>query len=137
MDRPVNFSFVKSTVFDALNTIVSAVNQYHVSGFELKLNPGGIYVDSMPPDAFLTEPVVTASGKGVPAREAVCRILAASPLQMAWTYGHISAYEQVGGEAYLAIRFFEDGKPMALKAMTPQDKVRWDAYKQSGVLPPR
>ncbi len=103
LDRIIGADIADVSAADALRAIVSAVNQYSVDGYPLKLNPGGVRAGFVPPESFRTEVVAPLRAEQITAREAICRVLTSASQENSWVYGHSR------GEAYLTIKFYEDG----------------------------
>jgi hypothetical protein len=121
LDRVISVRIGEVSAFDALKSIVEAVNQYHVPDYPLRFNPGGIYAGYAPPPAFLTEPIEPIHANNITARQAVSRVIARSELTCSWVYGHMR------DAAYLTIRFYENGE-LQQRPAAPEEKTRWDAY---------
>jgi hypothetical protein len=122
LDRVISLRIGEVSAFDALHSIVEAVNQYHVTGYPLRFNPGGIYAGYAPPPAFLTDPIRPIHANNITARQAVSRVIARTNLPCSWVYGHMR------DAAYLTVRFHDVNGRVQTRTPTAEEKQRWDAY---------
>ncbi len=122
LDRIIGADLANIGAADALYAIANAVNQYSVPGYPLRLNPGGIRAGFVPPKAFRTAEVAPLHEDRITAREAICKVLSSAPYESSWVYGHSR------GEAFLTIKFYEDGAVMKRIAGSPSERTEWSRY---------
>jgi len=119
LDRIIGANIEGVSAADGLRAIASAVNQYSVPGYPLQLNPGGVRAGFAPPDVFNTATIKPVSASQITAREAICRVLDGAPYETSWIYGHSR------GEAFLTIRFYENGGLMKGTPASPEEQAFW------------
>jgi hypothetical protein len=116
-DTPISIHMRNASTWEALKLLCETVmsSPYSDRGFGLGL--GFLDKFTKPPPAFTEERCITLRLDNVTAREALCAIVAASPVQMSFDPG-------TGSGAY--VWFYTNGRPLKKRNdLTPEELEDW------------
>lgn len=126
LDAVVSLELESVSVWDAFVALGIAMRRNNPSDYPFEaVQPHCVGVLKAPPREFTEPGHITLSLSNVPARQAACAILKASPVGMYFKY--VTGIER----DYISLLFFENGKHIPLEMMTESEFAFWDAETKS------
>ena len=113
LDTRIDLHVEKLSAWDALCAVAKAANEKPVNGRRIGIYPGFIQMRRYPtPKGLKDTPCITLDLKDVPARDAICAIIAQAPLRMSYRCYNEQGMGEAPPVAKLIVKIFgDDGKP--------------------------
>ena len=109
LDTRIDLHVEKISAWDALCAVARAANERPVNGRRMGIYPGFIQMRRLrTPEGLKDTPCITLDLKDVPARDAVCAIIAQAPFKMAYTYFNKRGMSDAPPAAKLTMYIYED-----------------------------
>ena len=109
LDTRIDLHVEKLSAWDALCAVAKAANEKPVNGRRIGIYPGFIQMRRYPtPEGLKDNPCITLDLKDVPARDAVCAIIAQAPLKISYWYANEQGMRDAPPAAKLTIYIYED-----------------------------
>ena len=109
LDTRIDLHVEKVSTWDALRAVAEAANEKPVNGRRIGIYPGFIQMRRhTTPEGLKDNPCITLDLKDVPARDAVCAIIAQAPFKMAYWYANWEGMGDAPPAAKLTMYIYKD-----------------------------
>lgn len=113
LDRVISLDLNDVSTWEAFLAVAEAANSAEPDGRRLVIQPGPATLGRQPPVGLVQEPTVTIRASNITAREAICEIIAKSPLELSYFAYHSDIPKREGQVLRLAnvqISFYMNGR---------------------------
>lgn len=132
LDLNISLSLDGVSTWDAMQELAHEINERATNGRQILVSPRALSTGYGPPDAFRNDIGIRLDLENVTAREALCAIIQASPLEMSYKYanhGPSQRYPNANLRGLLRITFHENGQRMRYQGqdrLTQSELNQWN-----------